>query len=337
MISKELDGKKSNNKFYLQMIVATSLMFIAFIISIGVGRYPISPKEIMDIMTRREVVHMTRRVFFTLRLPRTIMVVIAGVGLSVSGSVYQTIFKNPLATPDIIGVSSGANLGAAVAISFYAGSTLTIAAFAFLGGLGAVFIALGLTRISKNKSITTFVLAGIVIGSTAQGLIMLLKYMADPERQLAAIEYWSMGSFAGITGEKLLSIFPYFIIGITGLFLLKWQINILSLSDEEGRSLGIRVGLIRVVVIICATLVVGSIVSVTGLISFIGLIGPHIARMLTKKNDFNTTILSGIIGAIILLVADTLARSISSSEIPISILTTFVGAPFLGYLMSRLK
>lgn len=337
MISKELDGKKSNNKFYLQMIVATSLMFIAFIISIGVGRYPISPKEIMDIITRREVVHMTRRVFFTLRLPRTIMVVIAGVGLSVSGSVYQTIFKNPLATPDIIGVSSGANLGAAVAISFYAGSTLTIAAFAFLGGLGAVFIALGLTRISKNKSITTFVLAGIVIGSTAQGLIMLLKYMADPERQLAAIEYWSMGSFAGITGEKLLSILPYFIIGITGLFLLKWQINILSLSDEEGRSLGIRVGLIRVVVIICATLVVGSIVSVTGLISFIGLIGPHIARMLTKKNDFNTTILSGIIGAIILLVADTLARSISSSEIPISILTTFVGAPFLGYLMSRLK
>lgn len=337
MYDKGLAKRKFNNKIYIQIIVATILMGAAFILSIGVGRYPISVSEIISIIRGVEVTEMTRRVFFSLRLPRTIMVLIAGVGLSISGSVYQTIFKNPLATPDIIGVSSGANLGAAIAISFFAGSTISIAAFAFLGGLGAVFIALGLTRISNNKGITTFVLAGIVIGSTAQGLIMLLKYMADPERQLAAIEYWSMGSFAGVTGEKLLSILPYFIIGIIGLFLLKWQINILSLSDEEGKSLGVRVSVIRVIVIICATLVVASIVSITGLISFIGLIGPHIARMLTKKNNFNTTILSGIIGATILLIADTLARSISSSEIPISILTTFIGAPFLAYLMSRLK
>lgn len=337
MYEKDLLEKKFNNKFYIQIIVAATLMGAAFVISIGVGRYPISVKEIIDIIMGKEVAEMTRRVFFSLRLPRTIMVLLAGVGLSISGSVYQTIFKNPLATPDIIGVSSGANLGAAIAISFFAGSTLSIAAFAFLGGLGAVFVALALTRISNNKGITTFVLAGIVIGSTAQGLIMLLKYLADPERQLAAIEYWAMGSFAGVTGEKLIAILPYFVIGIIGLFLLKWQINILSLSDEEGKSLGVRVGLIRVAVIISATLVVASIVSITGLISFIGLIGPHIARMLTKKNDFNTTILSGIIGAIILLIADTLARSISSSEIPISILTTFIGAPFLAYLMSRLQ
>lgn len=337
MYEKDLLEKKFNNKFYIQIIVAATLMGAAFVISIGVGRYPISVKEIIDIIMGKEVAEMTRRVFFSLRLPRTIMVLLAGVGLSISGSVYQTIFKNPLATPDIIGVSSGANLGAAIAISFFAGSTLSIAAFAFLGGLGAVFVALALTRISNNKGITTFVLAGIVIGSTAQGLIMLLKYLADPERQLAAIEYWAMGSFAGVTGEKLIAILPYFVIGIIGLFLLKWQINILSLSDEEGKSLGVRVGLIRVAVIISATLVVASIVSITGLISFIGLIGPHIARMLTKKNDFNTTILSGIIGAIILLVADTLARSISSSEVPISILTTFIGAPFLAYLMSRLQ
>lgn len=336
MKDQALKTKKSNNKFLVQILLATSLMLIAFIISIGVGKYPISVGEILDIILGREVPSMTRKVFFTLRLPRTIMVVIAGLGLSISGSVYQTIFKNPLATPDIIGVSSGANLGAALAISFFAASTLTIASFAFIGGLAAVLIALGLTRVSKNKSITSFVLAGIVIGSTAQGFIMLLKYMADPERQLAAIEYWAMGSFAGITGAKVLSILPFFLLGIIGLFLLKWQINILSLSDEEGKSLGVRVGLVRLVVIVCATLVVASIVSVTGLIAFIGLIGPHIARMITGKNDFNTTVLSGIIGALILLIADTLARSISSSEIPISILTTFVGAPFLGYLMSRL-
>ena len=162
---------------------------------------------------------------------------------------------------------------------------------------------------------------------------MMLKYFADPERQLAAIEFWSMGSFAGITLDKLLSILPFFILGIIILFLLRWQISILSLSDDEGRSLGVNVTVIRTFAIIGATLVVASIVSVTGLITLIGLIAPHIGRIIRKKNDFNTGILSGIIGAIILTIADILARSVASSEIPISILTTFVGAPYLAYLI----
>src|SRR5699024_4576865 len=270
-----------------------------------------------------------------LRLPRTIMAIIAGIGLSMAGSIYQTIFKNPLATPDIIGVSSGANLGAAVAIVYLSGGTSTIASSAFVGGTIAVFTAVGLTNISKHKGISTFVLAGIVISSIAEGLIMMLKFFADPERQLAAIEFWSMGSFAGITESKLLSIIPYFLIGVTLLILLRWQVNILSLNDDEVKSLGIPVGLTRFLVIIAATLVVASIVCVTGLIAFIGLIAPHIGRMITKRNDFYTTIFSGVIGGIILIVADCLARSIASSEIPISILTTFIGAPFLAYLMTR--
>jgi iron complex transport system permease protein len=149
------------------------------------------------------------------------------------------------------------------------------------------------------------------------------------------MEFWAMGSFAGITEDKVISIIPYFMIGITILVLLRWKINILSLNDDEGKSLGISVEMIRFVVIMAATLVVASIVSVTGLIAFIGLIAPHIGRMITKKNDFYTTIFSGLIGGIILVIADCLARSLSSSEIPISILTTFIGAPFLAYLMSR--
>ncbi|MDR7871512.1 MAG: iron ABC transporter permease [Tissierellaceae bacterium] len=326
-----------SRKLYSQITVATILMVAAFIISIGVGRYPISVREICNIILGNDVREMTRNVFYALRLPRSIMVLLAGVGLSVSGSVYQTIFKNPLATPDIIGVSSGANLGAAVSIIFFGGSTISITAFAFLGGLGAVFIALALTKISKNRNISTFVLAGISVGSLTQGFIMFLKYIADPERELAAIEFWTMGSFASITSNKVFSILPYFTIGIFVLFFLRWQINVLSLSDEEAKSLGVKVDIIRIIIIIAATLVVASIVSVTGFISFIGLIGPHIARMVTKKNDYNTTILSALVGAIILLVADTLARSMASSEIPISILTTFIGSPFLAYLMSRLK
>lgn len=337
MSTAELSKKKYHNNNLWQYLVVSILLVTAFIISIAVGRYSILPMEIIDIVTGGEVDSMTRTVFFTLRLPRTIMVIIAGMGLSIAGSVYQTVFKNPLATPDIIGVSSGANLGAAISISFFAGGTLSMAVFAFLGGIGAVFVALALTRISKDKGITTFVLSGIVIGSMAQGMIMLLKYFADPERQLAAIDFWSMGSFAGITSDKLISILPFFIIGIIGLILLRWQINVLSLSDEEGKSLGVRVGLIRISIVLSATLVVASIVCVSGLITFIGLIGPHIGRMLTRRNDFRTTVLSGLIGATLLLVADCLARSIASSELPISILTTFIGAPFLAYLMGRLR
>ena len=324
-----------SKKSFVQLFLAILILLTVSIISIGIGRYPISIEDIFKIIFNVEVDTTTRMVFFGLRLPRIIMAIIAGIGLSMAGSVYQTIFKNPLATPDIIGVSSGANLGAAVAIIYLSGGTRTIAVAAFVGGIIAVFTAIGLTRLSNYGGISTFVLAGIVIGSITEGLIMMMKFFADPEKQLAAMEFWAMGSFAGITEDKVISIIPYFIIGIATLILLRWQINILSLNDDEGKSLGIPVEMIRFVVIIAATLVVASIVSVTGLIAFIGLIAPHIGRMITKKNDFYTTIFSGLIGGIILVVADCLARSLSSSEIPISILTTFIGAPFLAYLMSR--
>lgn len=336
MIKKSISAKKSNKnlRYYF---VAAIIMVAAFVISIGVGKYPITIKEIIYILINKEVDPMAKTVFYTLRISRTIMAALAGIGLAVSGSVYQTVFKNPLATPDIIGVSSGANLGAAIAISFFAGSTTIIAVSSFLGGIIAVSIALFLTRISKDKGISTFVLAGIVIGSLSQGMIMMIKFFADPERQLAAIEFWSMGSFASITSDKLLSILPFFIMGMLGLILLRWQINVLSLSDEEGRSLGVQVGIVRVGVMLSATLVVASIVCISGLITFIGLVAPHLARIILKKNDTGTMILSGMIGAILLLVADTLARSLGSSEIPISILTTFIGAPFLAYLMSNME
>lgn len=321
--------KKEVYRFIISLII----LGIAFILSITIGRYHISIEDLGKVLLNREVDTTTRMVFFHLRLPRTIMVIIGGIGLGISGSIYQTIFKNPLATPDIMGVSSGANLGAAIAIIFLSGGSFIIGFAAFLGGLLAVFAAIGLTNLSKDKGISSIVLAGIVTTSLSQGIIMMLKYFADPERQLAAIEFWSMGSFAGITLDKLLSILPFFILGIIILFLLRWQISILSLSDDEGRSLGVNVTVIRTFAIIGATLVVASIVSVTGLITFIGLIAPHIGRIIRKKNDFNTGILSGIIGAIILTIADILSRSVASSEIPISILTTFVGAPYLAYLI----
>ncbi|HHY78140.1 MAG TPA: iron ABC transporter permease [Clostridiales bacterium] len=316
--------------------VIIAVLFVAIIfLSIVTGKYPITLRDILNIVTGGEINDTAKTVFYTLRLPRTIMVIIAGIGLSVSGSVYQIIFKNPLASPDIIGVASGANLGAAIAIVFFSGDTLTIAMSAFLGGVAAVFAALNLTKIAKDKGVIAFVLSGLVIGSIAQGIIMLMKYVADPEKELAAMEFWAMGSFASVTDSKVVAMFPLFLIGIVGIVLLRWQINILSLNDEEAKSLGVKVELTRWAVIICSTMIVASIICITGLISFIGLIAPHIARIIRKRNDFTAVILSGFIGAIILTVADCLVRSISVSELPISILTTFIGAPFLAYLMSR--
>jgi iron complex transport system permease protein len=315
--------------------IIIALLLCAIMVSIGVGKYPISIEEILNIISGKQVEEMTRNVFLTLRLPRTIMVVLAGFGLSVAGCVYQTIFKNPLASPDIIGVSSGASMGAAFAIVFLGSGTIVIAASAFAGGLVVLLFLLGLVSVANNKSIATYVLSGIVINALAQAFIMTLKFFADPERQLASIEFWTMGSFGNITNEKLFIILPVFLLGMAGLFVFRWQITLLSLNDDESKMLGVRVQYIRLGVLLCATLVVASVICITGLISFIGLIAPHIGRIILKRNNFNTSVFSGLVGAVILLAADCLARSISSSEVPISIMTSLIGAPFLAYFMSR--
>ncbi len=313
------------------------LLVVAVLISICIGKYPISTGEIWDIVMGKPIDPLTRNVFLTLRLPRTLMALLAGYGLSVAGSVYQTIFKNPLASPDIVGVSSGASMGAAFAIVFLNGGTAAIAFSAFAGGVLTVLFLLGLVGISNNKSIATYVLSGIVINAFTQAVIMILKFFADPERQLASIEFWTMGSFGGITDDKIKAIIPFYLVGLLGLIVLRWQITLLSLSDDEGKTLGVRVQYLRCGVLLCATLVVASTVSITGLISFVGLIAPHIGRLLLQRNNFKTTVFSGLVGAFILVAADCLARSISSSEIPISIMTSMIGAPFLAYLMSRGK
>jgi iron complex transport system permease protein len=330
-MAAELFNRK-NFVLYLPVLI---LLVTAFLFSLAVGKYPISVKEILDILLGKSVDPMTKNVFLTLRLPRTVMVMLAGFGLSIAGSVYQTIFKNPLASPDIIGVSSGASLGAAFAIVFLGGGMVAVAFSAFACGLIAVLFLLLLVGLANNKSIATYILSGIIINALTQALIMTLKFFADPERHLTSIEFWTMGSFGNITNEKVLIILPIFLTGLTGLLILRWQVILLSISDDEGRMLGVRVQYMRYGVLLCATLVVASVICVTGLISFIGLIAPHIARILLKKNIFLSSVLSGMVGAVILLAADCIARSISGSEVPISILTSLLGAPFLAYFMTR--
>lgn len=310
---------------------------VGFIASICIGNFPITVKEIIAILTGGEVSTMTRNVFFTLRLPRACMGLMAGAGLGVAGSVYQMIFRNPLASPDIIGVSSGANLGAAIAIVSVGIGIGGIAIGAFAGGLLAVGFVMLLVRATRANTTATYVLAGIVISAVAKSAIMLLKYYADSESNLAAIEYWTMGSFAGVTASKVLSVLPFWLIGFAGLFLLRRQVGLLSLNEEECRMLGVRLHRVRLAVLSLSTLLVASIVSITGLISFIGLIAPHISRMMIKRENTDTMVLAAMVGGAVMLIADILARSLYAGGLPISILTTIIGVPVLVYFMCKRK
>ena len=296
--------------------------------SLAVGKYPLS---IEKLLAGNE---MQWRVFVTLRLSRTIVGLIGGFALGVAGFVYQTVFRNPLASPDIIGVSSGASAGAAAGILFLSGTAaVTLASFA--GALLAVVFALALSSLDRSGKNSTIVLAGIAVHSLAQTALMALKLTADPERELASIEYWIMG---GLNGISLYSIAGSLILCaacMALLFLLHRQIILLSAEEGEARMLGVPVGKLRLAVLLIATLVVSSVVSLTGLISFVGLLAPHGARLLTRNNRIGTMFLSGLTGGILLCGADILARSIAATELPVSIFTSILGAPFLIFLIVR--
>ncbi len=293
-----------------------------FIFSLFVGKYPLDIGKILS----GDEMHV--RVFWMLRFSRTLVGVFGGFALGVAGFVYQTVFRNPLASPDIIGVSSGASAGAAAGILFLSGAA-AVTASAFVGACISVVLALALSFLDRSGKNSTIVLAGIAVHSLAQTVLMCLKLTADPERELASIEYWIMGSLSGISGFSIMFHMILCLVCLLVLFLLHRQILLLSAEEGEARMLGVSVGRLRLAVLLLATLVVSCIVSLTGLISFIGLLAPHTARLLTKNYSLSTMLLSGIAGGILLCFADILARSAAGTELPVSIYTSLVGAPFL--------
>jgi len=317
------------NKIILLSAIQVLLLIVVLVWSVITGQYPLTLKSLLSGDT------MSIMVFKRLRLPRALMGVIGGFGLSISGYIYQLIFKNPLASPDIVGVSSGASAGAALAIVAVSASVPFISISAFIGAVTALIITLLTAYLVPGRNSYTIVLAGIAIHSVAQTILMFLKLAADPEKQLASIEYWIMGSLNGISGDSLAIPFLTTLAGFIIMAMLYRQVLILSTSEEEAVSLGVNVTSLRFIILMLATLVVSSIICVTGLISFIGLIAPHIARLLTKRNDIFTYITSGFTGAILLTLADILARSVSSSELPVSIFTSLLGAPLLIILLIR--
>ena len=317
------------NKIILLSAIQVLLLLAILVWSVITGQYPLTLKGLLSGDT------MSIMVFKRLRLPRALMGVIGGFGLSISGFIYQLIFKNPLASPDIVGVSSGASAGAALAIVAVSASVPVISISAFIGAVTALIITLLTAYLVPGRNSYTIVLAGIAIHSVAQTILMFLKLAADPEKQLASIEYWIMGSLNGISRDSLAIPFLTTLAGFIIMAMLYRQVLILSTSEEEAVSLGVNVAILRFIILMLATLIVSSIICVTGLISFIGLIAPHIARLLTKRNDIFTYITSGFTGAILLTLADILARSVSSSELPVSIFTSLLGAPLLIILLIR--
>jgi len=296
-------------------------------VSLFVGKYPITLTGLADGNA------MQWRVLLTLRLGRTIAAAAGGFALGTAGFVFQSVFRNPLASPDIIGVSSGASAGAAAGILFL-GGTAAVTLSAFAGALAAVIAALALSSLDRSGRGGTVVLAGIAVHSLAQTALMCMKLAADPERELASIEYWIMGSLSGISLYSLGAGMLLCLACLAALFFLHRQIILLTADEGEARMLGADVGRLRVAVLLIATLAVSCVVSRTGLISFVGLLAPHTARLLIRDNRIGTMLLSGLLGGSLLCLADLMARS-APSELPVSIFTSLLGAPFLIYLIIR--
>ncbi|MBQ8474295.1 MAG: iron ABC transporter permease [Clostridia bacterium] len=317
-----------NSKITALCISAFIAMTLLAFTSLFVGKYPLT---LQGLLSGDE---MQQRVFITLRLSRTLTGMIGGFALGASGFVFQTVFRNPLASPDIIGVSSGASAGAAVGILFFTGA-ISVTFFSFVGAIIAVILALALSSLDKTGKNSTMVLCGIAVHSLAQTALMFLKLAADPEKELASIEYWIMGSLNGISIYSIGGNLILCIICLAVLFALHRHIIMLSADEGEARMLGVTVTRLRLAVLVFATLTVSSVISLTGLISFIGLLAPHSARLLTKNNRIPTMLLSGILGAILLILADIFARSVASTELPISIFTSLLGAPFLIMLVIK--
>lgn len=327
-------------KVKIRMTGLVFLFLICFFGSFLLGRYPIHPWTLIKVLLSRilpleaDWSRQIETVIFQVRLPRVLMAAFIGAGLTCAGASYQGIFQNPLVSPDVLGVSAGAGFGAALGLFIGLGyKAVSVSSFLF-GILAIALVYLVSTRVKNNPTLG-LVLSGMMIGSLFTSAVSFLKLTADPNNTLPVITYWLMGSLASIRTSDVAFAAPLIILGIVPIFLLRWQINVLTLGDEEAQCIGVNTKRIRGIIVFCATMITAASVSVSGLIGWVGLVVPHLARMLVG-NDYRRMLpASLLLGSSFLLIVDNLARLLSTSEIPIGILTSFAGAPFFLYLILR--
>ena len=314
---------------------------VVFCIGLTWGRYPVHVVDILRILGHAAglPVHpdwpgVLETVVLRVRLPRVLGAMLIGGGLAVSGAAFQGLFRNPLVSPYVLGVASGAGFGAALGILMWESPWL-IQGSAFLFGMLAVTAAWTMSRLYRSAGSMIIILAGVVVGAFFQSLLSLVKYTADPDDKLPVIVYWLMGSLSSMTMDSLLTVVAPIGVCILGLFLVRWQLNVLSMGDEEARTLGVEAGRLRLGVIAGVTVITASAVSVSGIIGWVGLVVPHLARMVVGPDYRRLIPASLALGACYLVLIDGLARNLTATEIPLGILTASVGAPFFAVLLSR--
>lgn len=323
----------------LWAVVLVAAPFVLALLCLGFGRYSLSVSETIATLLAGKggsdaVSATATSVIWSIRLPRIMLALVVGAGLAVSGAAFQGLFTNPLATPDTLGVAAGASFGAALGLLM--GQNLVIVQIlALVFGLVAVALTCSISRIKGQSSIIMVVLAGMVIAALFQALVSLIKYAADPQDTLPAITYWLMGSLNGTTYKSFFLGLPFILVGVCIIFLLRWRLNIMTLSEDEAKAMGINVKRIRTVIIISATLVTASSVSMCGQVGWVGLLIPHLSRMLYGSNNRYVVPVSISLGACFMVIIDTFARSATAAEIPISILTAIIGAPVFISLLRK--
>ena len=321
-------------------IVLYLLPFLLIFISLFAGRYPITPAETLRALGSIPGNHSGLQAeIYTLvvnvRLPRALAAGAIGAGLSVSGAAFQGVFRNPLVSSGLLGVSSGAGFGAALAIVTGAGLTGTYP-LAFVFGIGAVFISYWIARVYKTTPTIMLILGGTITSSVFSSLISLMKYVADPETQLPGIVYWLMGSLASVGWEDFFALIPI-AAGCVILILMAWKINVLSMGDKEARTLGLNVGRDKLLVICGASLATAGAVCMSGMIGWVGLVIPHIGRMITGNDNRRLMPVALAAGASFMILIDLVSRTLTAQEIPLGILTSLIGAPFFVYLLKKTK
>ena len=324
----------SYKKFFLFCLFPLSLL-----LALNLGRYPVTWENVLVDIQKYLQGDLLLQNFspdthvMLVRIPRIFMAILVGAALSASGMVYQCLFRNALVSPDILGISSGACLGAAIAILSSFRHPFLIQGSAFCFGIMAVLLTYRLSILSGGHTVIMLVMSGIIVSSFCSALLSILKYTADPYSQLPAIVFWIMGGLHQVGWKELGFSFPLVFSGLATIYILRRNLNILSLGDEEATSLGINVPLMRLIFIIASTVVVGATIAITGVVGWVGLVMPHISRIIiTSDHTVSLPWCMGI-GGCFLLIIDTLARSLTPQEIPIGIITALIGAPFFAYLL----
>lgn len=331
----------SNRKrIKIRCALLTILFAVCFFGSFLLGKYPIDPPTLIKILLSKLIdipsdwSGKAETVLFCIRMPRVLMGVIIGSGLACAGAAYQGIFQNPMVSPDILGATDGAAFGAALGL-FYGIGSKAVTFCAFLSGIVSVMIVLLISRKIRFNTTLGLILAGIMVGSLFSAGVSFIKLVADPTDILPEITYWLLGSLASITMRDVYFAGPIILAGMIPIMLWRWRINVLTMGDDEARTLGVGAAALRTGIIIASTLITAAAVSVSGMIGWVGLVIPHFARMIVG-DDYRVMLpAAALLGGSFLVTVDNFARMLSTSEVPIGILTAFVGAPFFLYLIIK--